>query len=134
MKNIFLIPVAALCLLPLTGCDDKPPEPPKQQTADQQTEIVEDRLSDWMGKWDGPEGTYLKLEKSGDGYAVIIKDLDKEERYLGVADNMRIRFLRGEKQEYLHLGSGRDAGMKWLSDKPYCLIVKTGEAYCRDKM
>lgn len=133
MRYLLLSMALMTVLSALSGCDDTPPQAP-QETPKQTAKIVEDRLSDWMGKWDGPEGTYLKLEKSGDGYAVIIKDLDKEERYLGVADAMRIRFLRNDKQEYIHLGSGRDAGMKWLADKPYCLIIKQGEGYCRDKM
>lgn len=123
--------VAAAFLL--NACDDAttPAAPPSAQ---EEQKAIEDRLDAWLGKWDGPEGTYLKLEKSGEGYAVMIKDLYKEERYLGVADGARIRFHRGDRQEYIRLGGGNESGMKWLQDKPYCLIVKKGEAYCRDKM
>lgn len=133
MKKLFLIALLLSVLPFMGGCDDTP-KTPAPETPKQAEEVVEDRLKDWMGKWDGPEGTYMKLEKSGEGYAVTIKDLDKEERYLGVAQGMRIRFMRNNIQEHIHLGPGRDAGMKWLMDKPYCLIVKKGEGYCRDKM
>lgn len=30
----------------------------------------------WLGKWTGPEGTYLLLSYHGDGYLVEIKSLD----------------------------------------------------------
>ena len=133
MKKLFLIALLLSVLPFMAGCDDTP-KTPAPETPKEAQKVVEDRLEDWMGKWNGPEGTYLKLEKSGEGYAVTIKDLDKEERYLGVAQGMRIRFMRNNVQEHIHLGPGRDAGMKWLMDKPYCLIVKKGEGYCRDKI
>lgn len=117
----------------LTACDSQTPEadnPPRSEKA----EVLEDRLSRWMGQWNGPEGTYLKLEKSGEGYGVTIKDLDKEQRYLGVASNMRIRFNRENKEEYLRLVPGSQTGMKWLADKPYCLMIRKGEAFCRDAL
>lgn len=133
MKKVFLI-LLLLSSLPLVnGCDNQP-SAPVAETPQQKADIISDRLSAWMGKWDGPEGTYLKLEKSGEGYGVIIRDLDKEERYLGVASDMRIRFHRENKEEYIRLAPGRKTGVKWLLDKPYCLMIKQGEAYCRDKI
>ena len=131
MKKILVL--LLLSVLPVAACDETPP-PPQTESAEEKAEILEDRLQEWMGQWNGPEGTYLKLEKSGDGYGVTIKDLDKEERYLGVASEMRIRFNRNNQEEYLMLVPGYETGMKWLADKPYCLMVKKGEAYCRDKI
>ncbi len=136
-KNLSLI--ACLLLLGfITACEEQPQELPANahypQTKQEQRKVTKERLEEWLGKWDGPEGTYMIIGESGDGYNITIKDLDKEERYLGVAQGMKIKFLRGDTQESIYFGPGRDSGMKWLMDKPYCLIVKKGEAYCRDKM
>lgn len=132
MKKFLVL--SLLALLPaFTACDETPPAQQVEST-DEKAAVVEDRLSAWIGQWNGPEGTYLKLEKSGDGYSVTIKDLDKEERYSGVADEERIRFTRNNKEEYLTLVPGHMSGMKWLADKPYCLMVVEGEAYCRDTL
>ena len=131
MKKILLI--ILFLSMPLGACDEQPVAPPVE-TPKEKADIIEDRLQEWMGQWNGPEGTYLKLEKSGEGYGVIVKGLDKEERYLGVASNMRIRFHRGDREEYIRLVPGRETGVKWLLDKPYCLMVKKGEAFCRDKI
>ena len=133
MKKILLTALFLPALCALVACDDKTTAP-QAVSSDEKAEIIANRLEDWMGQWNGPEGTYVKLEKSGDGYAVIIKDLDKEERYLGVASETRIRFNRNNKEEYLTLVPGRMTGVKWMLDKPYCLMVRQGEAYCRDKI
>lgn len=126
--------VLLLLLVPaIAACDETPPAP-KAESPNEKTEILADRLGEWMGQWNGPEGTYLKLEKSGEGYGVIIKDLDKEKRYLGVSSEMRIRFNRNNQEEYIILVPGYETGVKWLADKPYCLMVKKGEAYCRDEI
>lgn len=129
MKKILALML--LCLVPvLTACDEKSSAPPAETV----TENPASTFEAWLGQWNGPEGTYLKLEKSGEGYGVTIKDLDKEERYLGVVSDNSIRFNRNNVEEHLTLVPGSESGMKWLTDKPYCLRVKIGEAYCRDKM
>ena len=43
-----------------------------------------------------------------------------------------IAFERGGIKETIRAGSGADTGMKWLSEKKDCLVVKPGEGYCRD--
>lgn len=140
MKKYTAIALACSTLLFAAACDDGAkegkPSPDLQETPQQKAELIVDRLSEWQGQWDGPAGTFLKVEKSGDGYGVTIKSAEKEERYLGVGvpGLMKIRFRRGEVDETVHLGAGFDSGVNELMGKPFCLIVKRGEAYCRDKM
>jgi hypothetical protein len=86
----------------------------------------------WMGKWIGPEGTYLVLSRSDQKYVVEIHSLDGSASYDGVAAGDRIEFQRNGKTEFVHAGNGQDTGMKWLMDKQNCLIIQTGEGFCRD--
>lgn len=86
----------------------------------------------WLGRWDGPEGTYLRLAKNGGKYVVVIQDLDGPKTFEGFADGNRIRFTRDGKTEFLSAGDGQATGMKWLADKKNCLLTKSGEGWCRN--
>ncbi|PZQ47051.1 MAG: hypothetical protein DI551_04015 [Micavibrio aeruginosavorus] len=121
--------LAVAGIVVLSGCDDNSASKPAPAVQDQS--IDRKTVDEWVGQWNGPEGTYMKISKTGEGYRVTIKDLDKESEYLGVLDGKRIRFLRDDHQEFIHYGAGRDTGMKWLMEEPNCLIVKEGEGYCR---
>ncbi len=86
----------------------------------------------WLGKWIGPEGTYLVLSKNADKYVVLINSLDGPATYEGTPTRGGIEFQRNGKMESIHAGNGHKTGMKWLMDKTNCLIIKTGEGFCRD--
>jgi hypothetical protein len=86
----------------------------------------------WPGKWIGPEGTYLVLSKNADKYVVQINSLDGMATYTGAPNGERIEFQRNGETETIRAGNGHDTGMKWLQDKRNCLIIKTGEGFCRD--
>jgi hypothetical protein len=86
----------------------------------------------WLGKWIGPEGTYLQLSKSADHYTVLIQSLDGRNAYQGNSTPSGIEFQRDGKTETIHAGIGQDTGMKWLLDKKNCLVIHTGEGFCRD--
>ena len=86
----------------------------------------------WLGKWIGPEGTYLVLSKNADKFVVQINSLDGPATYEGTAAGEGIEFQRNGRTETIHAGNGHDTGMKWLQDKTNCLIIKTGEGFCRD--
>jgi hypothetical protein len=86
----------------------------------------------WLGKWIGPEGSYLVLSKNGDKYVVLINSLDGPATYEGTSTGEHIEFRRNGITESIHAGNGRDTGMKWLMDETNCLIIKTGEGFCRD--
>jgi hypothetical protein len=93
---------------------------------------VTEPTDEWLGRWDGPEGTYLELSRNGDKYVVVIQDLDGPKKFEGFGDGHRIRFTRDGKTEFISAGDGEAAGMKWLADKKNCLLTKKGEGWCRN--
>ncbi len=103
-----------LVALTLAGCA-KPPAVPEE----------------WMGRWIGPEGTYLELAYNRPDYTVTIQSLDGVESYRGTASAEGISFERAGQMETIRAGTGEDTGMKWLLDKENCLYIKTGEGFCR---
>jgi hypothetical protein len=90
------------------------------------------KIDEWIGRWNGPEGTYLEISKSGDTYEIQIKDLDKVQTYRGTATGDGISFERNGKAETIRSANGEQTGMKWLLDKKNCLVTRYGEGYCRD--
>lgn len=86
----------------------------------------------WLGQWNGPEGTFLKLE-GGDGkYQVTVRNLDGPRTFAGTAAGDRVEFERDGVKESVRATNGAETGMKWLAEKSDCLTVRTGEGYCRD--
>jgi hypothetical protein len=132
--------VAALSMaVVLTGCENRTqPEssssvisnPSSQSTA--ALLGANNVIDQWLGKWIGPEGTFLVLSKNAGKYIVEIHSLDGPAIYEGISAGDRIEFHRNGKTESVHAGNGKDTGMKWLLDKKDCLIIKTGEGFCRD--
>ena len=84
-----------------------------------------------MGKWAGPEGTFIEIAAAGDQYQVTIRNLDGPRTFQGVRRGGGIAFQRDGISESIRSGTGADTGMKWLADKSDCLVVKAGEGYCR---
>lgn len=117
----------AMLLLASAGCQGHPPV-----VAPSSAPVAANPTDKWMGRWDGPEGTYLQLSKADDHYSVEIRDLDGSRTFDGFSAGDRIRFVRNGKTEYLTAGNGEAAGMKWLLDKKDCLLTRQGEGWCRD--
>jgi hypothetical protein len=86
----------------------------------------------WLGQWNGPEGTFLRLEGGEGKYEITIQDLDGPRTYQGTAVDTQIQFDRNGQKESIRATNGRDTGMKWLVDKSNCLTIRPGEGYCRD--
>jgi hypothetical protein len=86
----------------------------------------------WIGRWNGPEGTFLNLEGSKGNYRVTIQNLDGPRTYQGTSAGGQIHFERNGVSESIHATNGVETGMKWLSDKTLCLTIRTGEGYCRE--
>jgi len=99
-----------------------------------QTGVVRPTLGpeSWLGRWNGPEGTFLEIERDPPGYRIRIRDLDGEAEYAGDAAGPGLGFDREGTNETIRAGNGKQTGMKWLADKQDCLVVRTGEGYCRD--
>jgi hypothetical protein len=86
----------------------------------------------WLGQWNGPEGTFLRLSGENGNYEITVRNLDGPRIFKGSAAGDGVRFERDGIQETLRATNGRDTGMKWLADKSNCLTVRPGEGYCRD--
>lgn len=107
-------PLFIACLL-LAACQPAPKDP------------------DITGRWLGPEGTYMEITQNvPNAYKIAIKDLDGVTVYDAIPAPGGIQFTRGDMIHTLHRGTGQQTGMKWLADKKDCMIVVTGEGYCRD--
>ncbi len=85
----------------------------------------------WLGQWNGPEGTFLRLAGGQGHYEITIQDLDGPKVYAGTAADGRIWFERDGVKESIRATTGAETGMKWLAEKTNCLTVRPGEGYCR---
>lgn len=90
----------------------------------------------WVGRWTGPEGTFLEIANNGGPYSgryTITNrySLDSEATFEALADRASLVFTRNGQKLRLTAGSGDETGMKWLAGKTSCLIVAPGEGYCR---
>ncbi|ARN24031.1 hypothetical protein A4W93_23840 [Piscinibacter gummiphilus] len=86
----------------------------------------------WVGQWNGPEGTFLKVAGSHGTYDLTLSNLDGPRSFKGTADGDTIRFERDGKPQVLRATNGEGTGMKWLADKTECLVVAPGEGFCRE--
>lgn len=118
---------AAACVLGLAlvaGCSD-----PDAPAAPALQSIVTDG---WLGRWNGPEGTFLLLEGGNGNYQVTVQNLDGPRVFAGVGVREQVRFERDGVTEFIRATDGAATGMKWLADKSTCLTIRFGEGYCRD--
>lgn len=96
--------------------------------------LPQNTVVDMTGRWLGPEGTYMVIKENGRGTSDIsIRNLDGERVFNATPDkNGILTFTRDGETETIRPGTGVDTGMKWLSGKRDCVVVKPGEGYCRD--
>ncbi len=140
MRGVALLISVATISVMMASCQSRnqstapsSPETGAAPTSTTSTSAAVNRPTDaWVGQWIGPEGTYLLLSHDGEKYAVKIQSLDGPATYEGVASGNQIQFERHGKSEFIRAGSGEETGMKWLLEKKNCLIIKTGEGFCRD--
>ena len=85
-----------------------------------------------MGRWNGPEGSFLLLGGANGKYAVTIRNLDGPRTFEGSGTGEAIVFERDGKVESIRASDGAATGMKWLADKNDCVTITPGEGYCRD--
>lgn len=86
----------------------------------------------WLGQWNGPEGTFLKLSGGSGKYEITIQNLDGPKTYSGISLDNKIQFERNGVLEKIRATGGEETGMKWLSEKKRCLTINRGEGFCRD--
>lgn len=86
----------------------------------------------WLGRWPGPEGTYLEIAMVGESYTVTISNLDGPRSFAAMPEAGSLAFGRDGVRETLRATDGDGTGMKWLAGKKDCLVVRPGEGFCRD--
>lgn len=111
--------------------EDKPAPVTSSSAPSTTEEIINIETDKWLGHWNGPEGTFLKISGGKGKYEITISDLDGPRAFNGVQSGNVIHFERNGVKESIHATNGVDTGMKWLSDKTNCLTIKAGEGYCR---
>ena len=85
-----------------------------------------------VGRWTGPEGTYLDVSKNGDKFKVEIKNLDGSKTFEGSAKDGVIEFVRNGKTETVKTATGVETGMKGFEKETNCVVVTKGsEGFCR---
>lgn len=131
MKNpIFRAFIFPSILLLLTACNDKTaPSTSNTVSSAAAASIATDA---WVGKWNGPEGTFLEIAGSNGNYTITIQDLDGHKQFQGKNNGSEISFERNGTMEAIQSSNGTDTGMKWLAEKSDCLRVRLGEGWCRD--
>ena len=116
----------------ITGCDDRKSGSAQAIAVSSPGKTSAAAADKWLGKWSGPEGTFLQLAGGHGKYEITIRNLDGPRTFTGNAAGNQIEFERNGKKEFLRATNGAETGMKWLSEKSNCLTVGAGEGYCRD--
>jgi hypothetical protein len=124
-------PFALILLAAACAPAERPaPRPPASTQPPAPTTVP--RADAWLGEWKGVEGTFLRLERKGAGYAVTIANLDGPRTFDATAAGDAVTFTRDERTETIRATDGAGTGMKWLADKKDCLVVTAGsEEFCR---
>lgn len=131
IKRVFTVVGLALAGV-LTGCQDRAAEAPSGTATHAPAPNATAAPDRWLGTWNGPEGTFLRLAGGGGQYDITVQNLDGPRTFKGTAVGDRIEFERDGTKESVRATGGVETGMKWLSEKKDCLTVRSGEGYCRD--
>jgi hypothetical protein len=116
----------------MSACGDKTTSTSSSPTSAASLKVSSPVTDTWLGKWTGPEGTYIDIAGSDGVYTITIADLDGPKEYQGISKENQIIFERNGVSESLQTSDGAGTGMKWLMDKSNCLRVRSGEGWCRE--
>ena len=123
-----VVAVFILLTISLPGCSDRKISPATSSSDSARVPQTTDR---WLGQWNGPEGSFLRIDGGQGKYDVTIQNLDGPRTFQGSSADGQIQFERNGLKESIRATSGAQTGMKWLTDKTNCLTVRAGEGYCR---
>ena len=122
---------ATLALL-ITGCESRNSDKASLVAARSIGSASASTTDKWLGRWNGPEGTFLQIAGGSGKYEVTIQNLDGPLTFQGRAVGDQIEFERNDVKESLRATNGKGTGMKWLVEKSNCLTVHASEGFCRD--
>jgi hypothetical protein len=130
-RSLWLIASVMLALVS-SACSDRQPVATPGSAGGSGNAVVEPVTDPWIGQWNGPEGTFLKIVGGQGKYEITIQNLDGPRKFQGNASGKQIQFERDGLKESIRATSGAETGMKWLGSKSNCLTVRTGEGYCKN--
>src|SRR5262245_42528611 len=81
----------------------------------------------WLGRWSGPEATWLEIAAINGAYTVTVTNLDGPRTFAATAAADGLRFERDGTMESITATDGPGTGMKWLDTRRNCLKIRTGE-------
>ncbi len=93
---------------------------------------VIDASAPLLGRWSGPEGTFLLLAGEEGKYVVTIQNLDGPRTFDGKGVGDTVEFVRDGKTMTIRPTNGAGTGMKWLAKRKDCVVIEPGEGFCRD--
>ena len=153
MRRPVLLTAAAMAIFAVGACETKtevksttagassPAATSSPAVSPEAANPDEAALQQMLGRWDGPEGTYISIsdKKGTDGkqqtprkFDIEIKDLDKAEKYEGTAKGKDIEFTRNGKTETVKTATGAETGMKGFEKETTCVVVTKGsEGFCK---
>ena len=138
MTHISVAGLGAVLML-LAACKPSAPAAERQATAAGKPNPLAATIAaqakmpkDWQGDWAGPEGTRMTLRATGPKVQVDFLTLDGPRQFYGEWRGDHIVFSRSAEPETIRRGDGEATGMKWLAEKKNCLVIQSGEGYCRD--
>lgn len=133
-----ILSVAMATLLATAACTQSTEEPAASVPATDSTAATPAAqpptpATNWVGRWPGPEGTYLAISAEGEGYRIELADLDAPKVYTGKLEGDAIVFERDGKTESIRATNGTGTGMKYYGDdRTDCLVITEGsEGFCR---
>jgi hypothetical protein len=136
LKHQLPLLVLAATLSACSGDDEPAPAPdlnaPPDTSSMSPPRFSPDSPGTWLGRWNGPEGTYLAITREGAEFYLEIANLDGPQTYQAEPFGDELQFRRDGAVETIRVTDGAGTGMKWLADKRLCLTVHRGEGYCRD--
>jgi len=91
-----------------------------------------DVAAGFVGRWVGPEDSSLEIVARQHDYEVSLMGVDGSGVFTGTIDGGGMRMERnGQVQRIRHV-SGPETGVKYLADKRDCVVMTSGEGFCRD--
>jgi hypothetical protein len=124
---------------PLPDDDDAPPAPQPTAAAIAPeaagNEAVSFASGAWLGRWQGVQGNYLVVSRGKDPEDYVLEmqySPDDKGTFAGIGAGEGISFTRPDGVHMLREAKGEATGVAKLAGKQHCLMVRDGEAYCRD--
>ncbi len=149
MRRSILLTVLAAIVATVAACDPNKPEvkpaaspspaasvspaaSPAMSPSGSPAAAGTSKVDALVGRWTGPEGTYLNVSKSGEKYSIEIKNLDAAKTFEGTAKGDTIEFTRNGKTETIKAATGGETGMKGFEKETNCVVVTKGsEGFCK---